>query len=228
MPVNFPIVNIAAGTAPVEGVTPGTHTITLNAPAPTGGLTVNYTLAGTATNGSDYTLAAGTNITTLTSSSFTIAAGQTSATLQVIAANDGITDPDETVQLTLANGTGYTLGYNPTTPFVATPAVPVGGFPYSVAIGDFNGDGTADIATANAGSNSDVSIRLGDGAGNFSGSTAVPVGGGSVMILMLWIFFSCQVFFFGCEMTYTYTYLFGSRSGICLPAQNQTADQQSR
>jgi membrane protein len=51
---------------------------------------------------------------------------------------------------------------------------------------------------------------------------------GSVMILMLWIFFSCQVFFFGCEMTYTYTYLFGSRSGICLPAQNQTADQQSR
>jgi membrane protein len=36
---------------------------------------------------------------------------------------------------------------------------------------------------------------------------------GSVMILLLWIFLSCQVFFFGCEMTYVYTYLFGSRSG---------------
>lgn len=36
---------------------------------------------------------------------------------------------------------------------------------------------------------------------------------GSVMILMLWIFLSCQVFFLGCEMTYVYTHLFGSRSG---------------
>ncbi|MGD1859052.1 MAG: YihY/virulence factor BrkB family protein [Leptolyngbyaceae cyanobacterium] len=37
---------------------------------------------------------------------------------------------------------------------------------------------------------------------------------GSVMILMLWIFLSCQVFFLGCELTYVYTYLFGSRSGV--------------
>lgn len=36
---------------------------------------------------------------------------------------------------------------------------------------------------------------------------------GSVMILLLWIFLSCQVFFLGCELTYVYTYLFGSRSG---------------
>jgi len=36
---------------------------------------------------------------------------------------------------------------------------------------------------------------------------------GSVMILMLWIFLSCQVFFLGCELTYVYTYLLGSRSG---------------
>lgn len=37
---------------------------------------------------------------------------------------------------------------------------------------------------------------------------------GSVMILMLWIFLSCQVFFLGCELTYVYTYLCGSRSGV--------------
>ncbi|MEO1295678.1 MAG: YhjD/YihY/BrkB family envelope integrity protein [Cyanobacteria bacterium J06636_16] len=37
---------------------------------------------------------------------------------------------------------------------------------------------------------------------------------GSVMILMLWIFLSCQVFFLGCEMTYVFTHIFGSRSGL--------------
>ena len=44
-----------------------------------------------------------------------------------------------------------------------------------MAIGDFNNDGKQDIASANYGSNN-VSIRLGDGAGNFSGTTDVIVG----------------------------------------------------
>ena len=43
---------------------------------------------------------------------------------------------------------------------------------------------------------------------------------GSVMILLLWIFLSCQVFFLGCELTYVYTYLFGSRSGIFASPQS--------
>ncbi|TAH19878.1 MAG: T9SS C-terminal target domain-containing protein [Cytophagales bacterium] len=47
--------------------------------------------------------------------------------------------------------------------------------PRSVAIGDFNGDGKADFAAANYGSNN-VSIRLGDGMGGFSGTTTVAVG----------------------------------------------------
>ncbi|MEB3289917.1 MAG: YihY/virulence factor BrkB family protein [Leptolyngbya sp.] len=34
---------------------------------------------------------------------------------------------------------------------------------------------------------------------------------GSVMILMLWIFLTCQIFFFGCELSYVYAHLFGSR-----------------
>lgn len=34
---------------------------------------------------------------------------------------------------------------------------------------------------------------------------------GSVMILMLWIFLTCQIFFFGCEFSYVYAHLFGSR-----------------
>ncbi|NJL46855.1 MAG: YihY/virulence factor BrkB family protein [Leptolyngbyaceae cyanobacterium SM2_5_2] len=34
---------------------------------------------------------------------------------------------------------------------------------------------------------------------------------GSVMILMLWIFLTCQIFFLGCEFSYVYAHLFGSR-----------------
>jgi membrane protein len=34
---------------------------------------------------------------------------------------------------------------------------------------------------------------------------------GSVMILLLWIFLTCQIFLFGCVFTYTYAHLFGSR-----------------
>lgn len=34
---------------------------------------------------------------------------------------------------------------------------------------------------------------------------------GSVMILLLWIYLTCEIFFIGCEFSYVYTYLFGSR-----------------
>ncbi|RZM79418.1 YihY/virulence factor BrkB family protein [Leptolyngbya iicbica] len=34
---------------------------------------------------------------------------------------------------------------------------------------------------------------------------------GSVMILMLWIFLTCQIFLVGCEISYIYAHLFGSR-----------------
>ncbi len=33
---------------------------------------------------------------------------------------------------------------------------------------------------------------------------------GSVMILLLWIYVTCQLFFLGCEFTYVYAHLFGS------------------
>jgi membrane protein len=34
---------------------------------------------------------------------------------------------------------------------------------------------------------------------------------GSVMILMLWIFLACQIFFLGCEFSYAYANVYGSR-----------------
>lgn len=40
---------------------------------------------------------------------------------------------------------------------------------------------------------------------------------GSVMILMLWLFLTCQIFLLGSEMTFVYAYLFGSRCGVPTP-----------
>ena len=51
----------------------------------------------------------------------------------------------------------------------------VGTAPLSVAVGDFNGDGKQDLATANVGSNN-VSVLIGDGAGGFSAATNFGVG----------------------------------------------------
>jgi CSLREA domain-containing protein len=67
------------------------------------------------------------------------------------------------VSIRLGDGAG---GFTP--PIApATPEVGVGAGPFSVAIGDFNGDGIQDFATANEFSNN-VSIRLGNGSGGFA------------------------------------------------------------
>src|SRR2546426_8034281 len=48
-----------------------------------------------------------------------------------------------------------------------------GAGPLSVAVGDFNGDGKLDLATANAG---DVSVLLGNGNGTFQAPTGISLG----------------------------------------------------
>ncbi|WNZ25375.1 YihY/virulence factor BrkB family protein [Leptolyngbya sp. NK1-12] len=50
---------------------------------------------------------------------------------------------------------------------------------------------------------------------------------GSVMILLLWIFLTCQIFLFGCELTYVYAYLFGSRRNRPMPSWNGSEPQSS-
>jgi hypothetical protein len=73
-----------------------------------------------------------------------------------------------TVSILLGDGTGnFALASSPAT----------GNKPYSVAVGDFNGDGKLDLAVANNGSNT-VSILLGDGTGNFTLASS-PVTGNS-------------------------------------------------
>ncbi|WP_147073278.1 DUF4347 domain-containing protein, partial [Microcystis aeruginosa] len=75
----------------------------------TNALTVNYTVGGTATLNTDYsqTGAASFNGTTGT---VTFAANANNATVTIDPTVDNIADPDETVTLTLASGTGYTVG----------------------------------------------------------------------------------------------------------------------
>jgi hypothetical protein len=51
----------------------------------------------------------------------------------------------------------------------------VGLMPASLAVGDFNGDGTLDLAVTNAGSNT-VSILLGNGDGSFRAAADYAVG----------------------------------------------------
>jgi len=75
-----------------------------------------------------------------------------------------------TVTILLGNGTG---GF---TQAVGSP-VSVGANPISIAVSDFNHDGTPDLATANRGDNT-VTILLGDGTGGFTQAVGSPVGVG--------------------------------------------------
>ncbi|WP_275519457.1 Calx-beta domain-containing protein, partial [Trichormus sp. NMC-1] len=71
-------------------------------------LTVNYIVGGTATFNTDYTQTGATSFTS-TTGSITFAAGASTANLTVDPTADTIIESDETVALTLATGTGYTV-----------------------------------------------------------------------------------------------------------------------
>ncbi|AFZ60550.1 SBBP repeat-containing protein [Anabaena cylindrica FACHB-243] len=72
-------------------------------------LTVNYTVGGTATFNTDYTQTGAASFTS-TTGTITFAAGSSTATLTVDPTADTTVEADETVALTLAAGTGYTIG----------------------------------------------------------------------------------------------------------------------
>src|SRR5262249_31373907 len=55
------------------------------------------------------------------------------------------------------------------------PAFPVTGYPFAVAVGDLNGDGIADLATANSSSNY-ASILLGNGDDTYQPEIQLQVG----------------------------------------------------
>src|SRR6478672_1341611 len=87
--------------------------------------------------------------------------------------NDG--RPDLAV-VNYSDSTVSVLVANALVPGSFDPAVtsPTGVNPLSLAVGDFDGDGNLDIATANA---YDVSVMLGDGLGSFGPATSLGVPG---------------------------------------------------
>lgn len=99
-----PIIAIAA-TDPLAsetGIDPGALTITRTGDT-TNPLTIQYTIAGTATNGSDYAQLANT---------VQIPAGQNSVTLTITPVDDAEIENNETVILQLAQADNYGLGAN--------------------------------------------------------------------------------------------------------------------
>ena len=84
----------------------GTHNVTVNLTqaAPSSGLTLAYSVTGTATAGS------GNDFTIQNSGTVAVGAGATMATIPVVIHDDSTDENAETVILTLTGGTGYTLG----------------------------------------------------------------------------------------------------------------------
>ncbi|MCW9679409.1 hypothetical protein FJR41_001010, partial [Dolichospermum planctonicum UHCC 0167] len=105
-PKILPTITVAATDAnageTVAGTTPNPGVFTLTrSESNVNSLTVNYTITGTATNGTDYSQLTGTA---------TFAAGSSTTTITVTPTNDSIFEGNETVTLTLATGTGYNIG----------------------------------------------------------------------------------------------------------------------
>ncbi|MEB3195229.1 MAG: phosphodiester glycosidase family protein, partial [Cyanobacteriota bacterium] len=104
-PPVVPVVTLAISPASVPEDGPNNLIYTFSRSGPTTNpLTVNYSTGGTATPGSDYTGLPGTP------ASITFAAGSATATVTIDPTNDSAVEPDETVALSLASGSGYTIG----------------------------------------------------------------------------------------------------------------------
>ena len=96
---------LAPGSVQEDGSTNLVYTFTRNGDR-TNGLTVNYTVGGTASLGSDYT-----GISTIgTTKTVSFAAGSATSSVVVNPTADTTVEANETVALTLAAGTGYTIG----------------------------------------------------------------------------------------------------------------------
>jgi Domain of unknown function (DUF4114) len=99
---------VAPDTVSENGTAKLVYTFTRPATS-TGALTVNYTVGGTATSVGDYSQSGAASFTP-TTGTVTFAAGAATATVTIDPTADSIVEPNETVVLTLTNGTGYVIG----------------------------------------------------------------------------------------------------------------------
>jgi uncharacterized protein YhjY with autotransporter beta-barrel domain len=100
---DVPAVTVSVSPAAVaeDGAPNLIYTFTLNQANPGSATSINYTIGGTAANGTDYAAIA---------SPLVIPAGNTTGTVTVNPTADTNIEADETVTLTLAAGSGYTVG----------------------------------------------------------------------------------------------------------------------
>lgn len=106
-PPATPVMSFASASA-TAGEGSGTLNVTVKlSPAPASNLTVSYSLSGTAVGGgSDYSISGMTsNMGTVV-----VASDATSATIPVAITDDSLEESDESVVLTLTDGSGYTVG----------------------------------------------------------------------------------------------------------------------
>ncbi|MEG4092051.1 FG-GAP-like repeat-containing protein, partial [Microcoleus sp. Pol12B4] len=99
---------IVAGTASIPEGNTGTKPLTFTATRSgnTGGASsVNYTIAGTATNVSDYNNIGGTSGATTPTGTINFAADETSKTITLDVLGDTLAEPDETIAVTLSSPT---------------------------------------------------------------------------------------------------------------------------
>ncbi|WP_158269563.1 Calx-beta domain-containing protein, partial [Microcystis sp. 0824] len=167
---DFPSITLAVSPSSVteDGTTNLVYTFTRTG-STTSALTANYTVTGTATNGTDYT-----SIPT----SVTFAAGSSTATVTVDPTADTTVEPDETVILTLASGTGYTVG----TPNAATGTITNDDFPsitLAVSPSSVTEDGTTNLVytftrTGSTTSALTANYTVGGTATNGTDYTSIP------------------------------------------------------
>jgi hypothetical protein len=100
-------VAVSPSTVPEDGATNLVYTFTRNGD-PTAALTVNFSVAGTATFNSDYTQSGAATFST-TNGTVTFAAGALTATVTIDPTADNVVEPDETAILTLTSGTDYSV-----------------------------------------------------------------------------------------------------------------------
>jgi len=98
----LPTLTVVATDASASEAGPDTGTFTINRAGPTtAALTVNFSLGGTATNGTDYVAV---------TSPVSMASGATTATVTITPIADSDFELSESVTLTLNAGTGYSVG----------------------------------------------------------------------------------------------------------------------
>jgi CSLREA domain-containing protein len=170
-------VTVSAASVAEDGTSNLVYTFT-RSPLLQGELTIAFSVGGTATYNSDYTVSDADSFST-TSGTVTFADGSSTATVTVDPAVDTIYEANETVILTVGSGTGYSSG----SPSTATGTINNDDPAPTLAIGDriaFEGNsgGTTNFAfTVTKSGATEVPVTVDYATAN--GTTNPAVGGGS-------------------------------------------------